>query len=94
MIKNIYFICCLTFQIHDPDARSLQVTNLKPYTYYQLRIIAVNIVGRSQPSNASRQFQTMQAAPNIPPGNLTVRTLNATALRISWTVGAFILCFG
>ncbi|XP_052268400.1 protein sidekick-like [Dreissena polymorpha] len=73
------------FSIHDPDARSLQVTNLKPYTYYQLRIIAVNIVGRSQPSNASRQFQTMQAAPNIPPGNLTVRTLNATALRISWT---------
>ena len=60
--------------------------NLRPYTKYRLRIIAVNIVGRSNASLPSREFQTLQAAPGVPPGSVTVRALNATALRVSWTV--------
>lgn len=73
-------------QVSDPTARSLQVHNLKPYTHYRLRITAENIVGRSGPSEPSRLFQTIQDAPGAPPGNVTVRALNATALRVSWTV--------
>ena len=67
-------------------ARSIQVDNLRPYTRYRLRIIAENIVGRSNASLPTRSFQTQQAAPGVPPGSVTVRALNATALRVSWTV--------
>jgi protein sidekick len=74
------------FTISDPPAREIWVQNLKPYTKYKLRIIAKNIVGESAPSEPSREFETQQAAPGQPPGNVTVRALNATALRISWTV--------
>ncbi|KAL4239205.1 Protein sidekick-2 [Mactra antiquata] len=73
------------YEVSDPSARSLQVQNLKPYTHYKLRITAENIVGRSDPSEPTRQFQTIQDAPGAPPGNVTVRALNATALRVSWT---------
>lgn len=73
-------------QVSKPDARSLEVQNLKPYTYYRLRIIAENVKGRSNASEPTRQFQTLQDTPEAPPGNLTVRALNATALRVSWTV--------
>ena len=73
-------------QISKPEARSFEVQNLKPYTYYKLRIIAENVKGRSNASEPTRQFQTLQAAPDAAPGNLTVRALNATALRVSWTV--------
>ncbi|WAQ96469.1 SDK-like protein [Mya arenaria] len=72
-------------EIHDPNAPSLKVTNLKPYTYYRLRMVAENIAGRSPPSEPTRLFQTLQAEPGVSPGNLTVRALNATALRVSWT---------
>ena len=60
--------------------------NLRPYTRYRLRLIAVNIVGRSKPSLPTREFKTLQAAPSVPPGNVTVRAVNATALRVSWMV--------
>jgi protein sidekick len=73
-------------QKNNPSARSLQVENLKPYTHYKLRITAENIVGRSGPSEPTRLFQTTQDVPGAPPGNVTVRALNATALRVSWTV--------
>ncbi|XP_053380573.1 protein sidekick-2-like [Mercenaria mercenaria] len=70
---------------YNPSARSLQVENLKPYTHYKLRITAENIVGQSGASEPTRLFQTLQDAPGAPPGNVTVRALNATALRVSWT---------
>ncbi|KAK7506394.1 hypothetical protein BaRGS_00002506 [Batillaria attramentaria] len=73
------------YSISDPTARDILVQNLKPYTRYQLRLIAENIVGRSSPSEPTREFQTLQAPPGSPPGNVTVRALNSTALRISWT---------
>ena len=80
------FYCIYILQISQPEARSFEVQNLKPYTYYKLRIIAENVKGRSNASEPTRQFQTLQAAPDAAPGNLTVRALNATALRVSWTV--------
>ncbi|XP_053386774.1 protein sidekick-1-like isoform X2 [Mercenaria mercenaria] len=75
----------IAYTKYDPSAMSLRVENLKPYTYYKLRIIAENIVGQSGPSEPTRLFQTLHDAPGAPPGNVTVRSLNATALRVSWT---------
>ncbi|XP_067672270.1 protein sidekick-2-like isoform X1 [Haliotis asinina] len=69
---------------NDPDAREILVQNLRPYTQYRLRLIAENIVGRSNASLPTRMFETMQDAPGGPPGNVTVRALNSTAFRISW----------
>lgn len=73
------------FTFPDPAAREIWVQNLKPYTKYKLRVIAKNIVGESGPSEPTREFETLQAAPGEPPGSVTVRALNATALRVSWT---------
>ena len=72
------------YEISDPDARTILVPNLRPFTNYRLRITAVNIVGPSNYSAPSRKFQTAQAPPNVPPDNVTVRAINSTALRISW----------
>lgn len=74
------------YEISDPDARTILVPNLRPFTMYRLRITAVNIVGPGNYSAPSRQFQTAQAPPNVPPDNVTVRAINSTALRISWAV--------
>ena len=74
------------FTISDPHAREIWVQNLQPFTKYQLKVIAENIVGQSAPSEPTREFETLQAPPGVPPGNVTVRPLNATAFRISWTV--------
>ncbi|XP_070184420.1 protein sidekick-2-like [Littorina saxatilis] len=73
------------YTISDPNAREIWVQNLKPFTKYQLKIIAENVVGQSAPSEPTRPFETLQAPPGVPPGNVTVRPLNATAFRISWT---------
>lgn len=79
------------YRIHDPDARSITVLNLRPYTTYRLRIIAVNIVGPSlKASNETSEFQTLQAAPSQPPNDVTVRAQNdPDTIRISWTVSSF-----
>lgn len=65
---------------------AITVYSLRPYTEYRLRLIPVNVVGRSlQPSAPSPPFQTLQALPAGPPSNVTVRTVSATALRVRWT---------
>lgn len=72
------------YRVSAPDATSITVYNLTPFTQYKMRIIAVNIVGPSMPSEPTRQFQTSQDSPNFPPGEVTLRAVNSTALRISW----------
>lgn len=74
------------YRVSAPDATSITVYNLTPFTQYKMRIIAVNIVGPSMPSEPTRQFQTSQDSPNFPPGEVTLRAVNSTALRISWAV--------
>ncbi|RWS11549.1 sidekick-like protein [Dinothrombium tinctorium] len=62
------------------------VKNLKPYTDYRLRLIPFNVVGRSiLPSEPSRPFQTLQAAPSQPPLNVTLRSLTPESIKVKWT---------
>ena len=75
-------ICTVTA----PDANSVLVTGLTPYTSYRLQIIAKNIVGQSGPSNPTLWFDTLQAAPEVPPSDVSVRPLNETAMIVRWTV--------
>ncbi|XP_055618243.1 protein sidekick isoform X3 [Toxorhynchites rutilus septentrionalis] len=72
------------YEVHDPDASTLTVTGLTPFTPYRLRIIASNVVGPSEPSDPTKDFQTIQARPMHPPLNVTVRAMSATELRVRW----------
>ena len=70
----------------DPDAVSLAVGGLRPFTAYRLRLTAVNVAGQSPPSQPTAWFHTLPAAPSRPPTGLIVRPLSATALLIRWAV--------
>lgn len=72
------------YEISDPDASTLTVTGLMPFTSYRLRLIATNVVGPSEPSEPTKDFQTIQARPAHPPFNVTVRAMSATELRVRW----------
>ena len=74
------------FQSSDTSTMTVQVENLSPYTTYQLRLIAENAYGRSDPSSPTRDFMTLKAIPEIAPRDVTVTSLGATALRVSWLV--------
>ena len=65
---------------------TINVENLSPYTTYQLRLIAENAVGRSDPSSSTRDFMTLKAVPEIAPRDVTVTSVSATAFRVSWLV--------
>uniref|UniRef100_A0A8C5E0T0 Protein sidekick-2-like n=1 Tax=Gouania willdenowi TaxID=441366 RepID=A0A8C5E0T0_GOUWI len=69
---------------NQPDARSLEVLDLNPFTFYRFRMRQVNIVGTSPPSQASRKIQTLQSPPDISPANVTLRTASETSLWLRW----------
>ncbi|KAM9843028.1 protein sidekick-2 [Aulostomus maculatus] len=69
---------------NEPDARSIEVLDLNPYTFYRFRMRQVNIVGTSPPSQPSRKIQTLQAPPDIAPANVTLRTASETSLWLRW----------
>lgn len=83
----------VVFEISDPDATTITVTGLVPFTVYKLRLIANNVVGASEPSEASKEFQTIQAPPAHPPKNVTVRAMSATEVRVRWIVSFGLLGF-
>ncbi|CAB1313297.1 unnamed protein product, partial [Coregonus sp. 'balchen'] len=70
--------------LNEPDARSLEVPGLNPYTFYRFRMRQVNIVGTSAPSLPSRKIQTLQAPPDMSPANVTLRTASETSLWLRW----------
>ncbi|XP_069786249.1 protein sidekick-2 isoform X2 [Narcine bancroftii] len=70
--------------VNEPDARSLEVPNLNPFTHYRFRMRQVNIVGTSLPSQLSRKIQTLQAPPDMAPANVTLRTASETSLWLRW----------
>ena len=51
------------YETVDPEAKWITVKNLTPYMNYKLRLIANNVVGPSEASEPSREFQTIQAPP-------------------------------
>lgn len=72
------------YEVNAPDAQSILVSGLVPFTTYRLRIVASNIVGSSPPSEPCKEFQTIQAPPQHPPRNVTVRAVSANNLRVRW----------
>ncbi|XP_012587402.1 PREDICTED: protein sidekick-1 isoform X3 [Condylura cristata] len=69
---------------NEPDAQTLEIPNLTPYTHYRFRMRQVNIAGASPFSQSSRVIRTLQAPPDVAPTSITVRTASETSLRLRW----------
>uniref|UniRef100_A0A3Q3VZI8 Uncharacterized protein n=1 Tax=Mola mola TaxID=94237 RepID=A0A3Q3VZI8_MOLML len=69
---------------NQPSTDTLEIPDLTPFTQYRFRIRQVNIVGSSPMSVPSKLIQTLQAAPDKYPSNLTVLSTIQTCLRLSW----------
>lgn len=63
---------------------SATVVNLQPFTYNQLRIVAVNSIGQSSPSDPSNTFLTLEEVPEAPPQNLIATSDNSSVIHIKW----------
>ncbi|XP_043196400.1 tyrosine-protein phosphatase Lar-like isoform X3 [Amphibalanus amphitrite] len=59
------------------------VPNLAPYTEYEFRVIAVNNIGRGQPS-VPVQVTTGPTEPGSAPKNVHVRPLSSSTLVVKW----------
>ncbi|KAL6116888.1 nrcam [Pungitius sinensis] len=59
--------------------------NLSPYVYYSFRVLALNHVGYSQPSQPSSQYRTNPAAPDENPSDVQCLGTMPGDLAISWT---------
>ncbi|XP_047993091.1 tyrosine-protein phosphatase Lar isoform X5 [Leguminivora glycinivorella] len=59
------------------------VTNLSPYTEYEMFVIAVNNIGRGPPS-APATITTGETEPGSAPRNVQVRPLSSSTMVIQW----------
>ncbi|CAJ1054974.1 neuronal cell adhesion molecule a [Xyrichtys novacula] len=58
---------------------------LSPYVYYSFRVLALNHVGYSEPSQPSSQYRTNPAAPDENPSNVQGLGTETGNIVISWT---------
>ena len=73
------------YEKYSPNATSLIVDRLQPFTNYTLRMIAANIKGLSQPSSSTEMFQTLADVPSQTPASLYSRVVNQTSIQVKWT---------
>ncbi|KAI1289730.1 Down syndrome cell adhesion molecule -like protein [Halotydeus destructor] len=62
---------------------ALHLRNLTPITEYQLRVFAINDIGKSEPSETVT-FKTDEEAPGGPPLHVKAMALSSKSLRITW----------
>uniref|UniRef100_A0A8D2LWW6 Neural cell adhesion molecule L1-like protein n=1 Tax=Varanus komodoensis TaxID=61221 RepID=A0A8D2LWW6_VARKO len=70
--------------IRIPGNDTTVVLPLVPYVKYQFRVISVNIVGRSQPSELSERYETPPAAPDKNPENIRVEASKPHEMNMTW----------
>ncbi|XP_067911915.1 protein sidekick-1 isoform X2 [Heterodontus francisci] len=66
------------------DATSYVIDGLKPYTSYQLRMMATNDIGDSAFSAATEPVTTLQDVPSEPPVILSVIPRTTTSVLVQW----------
>ncbi|XP_006868719.1 PREDICTED: neural cell adhesion molecule L1-like protein-like isoform X3 [Chrysochloris asiatica] len=69
---------------HVPGKDTTVILSLAPYVRYQFRVIAMNEVGRSQPSQPSDHHETPPAAPDKNPQNIRVQASQPKEMIIKW----------
>uniref|UniRef100_A0AC35U7G1 B-cell receptor CD22-like n=1 Tax=Rhabditophanes sp. KR3021 TaxID=114890 RepID=A0AC35U7G1_9BILA len=72
--------------ITSPKAKSLKITGLRPNTRYALRLVAENIKGRGEPSEASEEFSTEKTVPEQAPDKVEAEPQSGTSIKLFWSV--------
>ncbi|KAH9415976.1 hypothetical protein DERP_000471, partial [Dermatophagoides pteronyssinus] len=72
---------------------SVSLNGLQPVTTYQVRIIAINDLGQSEPSDVMF-VQTDEETPGGPPLHLKAIALTSTSIKVSWKTPRKELQFG
>ncbi|XP_061474573.1 neural cell adhesion molecule L1-like protein isoform X2 [Rhineura floridana] len=67
-----------------PGNDTTVVLPLAPYVNYQYRVISVNAVGRSQPSEPSERYETPPAAPDKNPENIRIEASEPHEMNMTW----------
>ncbi|XP_037245577.1 neuronal cell adhesion molecule isoform X21 [Falco rusticolus] len=72
------------YQTEVPGTQTTVQLKLSPYVNYSFRVIAVNEIGRSQPSEPSEQYLTKSASPDENPSNVQGIGSEPDNLVITW----------
>ncbi|XP_049669847.1 neuronal cell adhesion molecule isoform X25 [Accipiter gentilis] len=72
------------YQTEVPGTQTTVQLKLSPYVNYSFRVIAVNEIGRSQPSEPSEQYLTKSANPDENPSNVQGIGSEPDNLVITW----------
>ncbi|XP_009708489.1 PREDICTED: neuronal cell adhesion molecule isoform X5 [Cariama cristata] len=72
------------YQTEVPGTQTTVELKLSPYVNYSFRVIAVNEIGRSQPSEPSEQYLTKSASPDENPSNVKGTGSEPDNLVITW----------
>ncbi|XP_032913047.1 neuronal cell adhesion molecule isoform X16 [Catharus ustulatus] len=72
------------YQTEVPGTQTTVKLKLSPYVNYSFRVIAVNKIGRSQPSEPSDQYLTKSASPDENPANVQGIGSEPDNLVITW----------
>ncbi|XP_053496979.1 neuronal cell adhesion molecule a isoform X1 [Ictalurus furcatus] len=67
-----------------PGTKTTAHLKLSPYVHYRFRVMALNDVGYSQPSQPSSQYKTNPAAPDENPSEVKAMGTDHNNLVISW----------
>lgn len=71
-----------SMSVSDPPTSTF--IDLLPYQMYRTRVIAVNYVGRSEPSQESEVFWTKSEVPSAAPKILKANSLNSSQILLKW----------
>ncbi|XP_046841964.1 titin-like isoform X3 [Xenia sp. Carnegie-2017] len=67
-----------------PDVRTLNLTNLKKYSVYEVKVSASTVIGEGRNSTV-KEFLTDEDTPG-PPVNVTLQRSSSTVLNLTWEI--------
>ncbi|TRY70690.1 hypothetical protein TCAL_12939 [Tigriopus californicus] len=71
--------------VETPDnGTTFQVNELKPFTTYSFKIMAMNMIGRSEYSKPSYYTMTLRTVPSGRPIITAAHNVSSTSIKISW----------